>query len=79
MPTVDHNELRRIGRRVFAAAGSSEEEAGIIVDHLVEANLKGHDSHGVGMIPTYLRNLGNGTCIANNVGRVISESGSLIV
>jgi uncharacterized oxidoreductase len=76
---VDHNELRRIGRRVFAAGGSSEEEAGIIADHLVEANLKGHDSHGVGMIPTYLRNLGNGTCVANRVGRVVSESGSLIV
>src|ERR1700722_17722114 len=76
---VDHAELRRVGRRVFVPAGSSEEEAAIIADHLVEANLKGHDSHGVGMIPTYLRNLGNGTCIANNVGRVISESGSLIV
>ena len=79
MPVVDHAELRRIGRRVFAAAGSSEDEAGLIADHLVEANLKGHDSHGVGMIPTYLRNLGNGTCIANRAGRVISESGSLIV
>jgi uncharacterized oxidoreductase len=79
MPVVDHAELRRIGRRVFAAGGSSEEEAGIIIDHLVEANLKGHDSHGVGMIPTYLRNLGNGTCIANRAGRVVSESGSLIV
>jgi uncharacterized oxidoreductase len=79
MPVIDHNELRRIGRRIFVAAGSSEEEAGVIVDHLVEANLKGHDSHGVGMIPTYLRNLGNGTCSANHVGRVVSESGSLIV
>ncbi len=79
MPVIDHDELRRFGRRVFAAGGSSEEEAGIIIDHLVEANLNGHDSHGVGMIPTYLRNLGNGTCIANRVGRVVSESGSLIV
>jgi uncharacterized oxidoreductase len=79
MPVIDHAELRRIGTRIFAAAGSTEDEARAITDHLVEANLKGHDSHGVGMIPTYLRNLGNGTCIANNVGRVISESGSMIV
>src|SRR5580700_10575122 len=76
---VDHNELRRIGRRVFVAAGSSEEEAGLVVDHLVEANLKGHDSHGVGMIPNYLRNLGNDRAKANENGHVISDNGAFIV
>ena len=79
MPVIDHSELRRIGRRVFIAAGSSEEEAGIVVDHLVEANLKGHDSHGVGMIPSYLRNLGNGKAAANEKGRVVTDSGAFIV
>jgi uncharacterized oxidoreductase len=79
MPIVDHNELRRIGRHIFVAAGSSEEEAGIVVDHLVEANLKGHDSHGVGMIPNYLRNLGNAKAKANENGRTISDNGAFIV
>src|ERR1700674_2544652 len=79
MPVVDHAELRRIGRRVFAAAGSSEDEAATIVDHLVEANLKGHDSHGVGMIPSYLRNLGGGKAAANEKGHVVSDSGAFIV
>ena len=76
---VDHNELRRIGRRVFIAAGSSEDEAAIIADHLVEANLKGHDSHGVGMIPSYLRNLHGGKAAANEKGHVVSDSGSFII
>ena len=79
MPVVSHDELRRIGRRIFIAAGSSEDEAGIVVDHLVEANLKGHDSHGVGMIPNYLRNLGNDKAKANEKGRVISDSGAFII
>src|SRR4029077_9932927 len=79
MPVIAHDELRRIGRRVFAAAGSSEEEAGIIADHLVEANLKGHDSHGVGMIPSYLRNLHGGKDAANQNGHVVSDSGAFIV
>ena len=79
MPVVDHQELRRIGRRVFAAGGSSEEEAGIIADHLVEANLKGHDSHGVGMIPSYLRNLAGGKAAANQNGQIVSDSGAFIV
>ena len=79
MPVIDHNELRRIGRRVFIAGGSSEEEAAIIADHLVEANLKGHDSHGVGMIPSYLRNLHGGKAAANQSGQIVSDSGAFIV
>jgi len=79
MPVVSHEALRRIGRRIFVAAGSSEEEAGIVTDHLVEANLKGHDSHGVGMIPNYLRNLGNDKAKANEKGHLVSDSGAFIV
>jgi uncharacterized oxidoreductase len=79
MPVIDHAELRRIATRVFAAGGSEEAEAQIIADHLVEANLKGHDSHGVGMIPSYLRNLGQGKAAANQQGHVVTDSGSFIV
>jgi hydroxycarboxylate dehydrogenase B len=79
MKLIDATELSGITRRVFTAAGSDEEEAGIVAEHLVEANLKGHDSHGVGMIPSYLRNLGGGKVTPNEPGRVASDSGSLIV
>jgi hydroxycarboxylate dehydrogenase B len=79
MPVVAAAKLTGIARRVFAAAGSAEEEAGIVGDHLVEANLKGHDSHGVGMIPSYLRNLAAGKAKTNEPGRVVSDQGSIIV
>ena len=79
MPTVEADKLTGIARRVFAAAGSAEEEAAIVAEHLVEANLKGHDSHGVGMIPSYLRNLRGGNAKTNEPGRVVSDQGSIIV
>jgi hydroxycarboxylate dehydrogenase B len=79
MKLVDHARLDITTRRVFAAAGSGEDEAAIVAGHLVEANLRGHDSHGVGMIPSYLRNLANGKVKPNEKGRIVSESGSLIV
>ena len=79
MKIVDHAELTRTVERVFAAAGSAEEEAAIIAGHLVEANLRGHDSHGIGMIANYLRNLGAGKAAANVKGHVVSEAGSMIV
>jgi uncharacterized oxidoreductase len=76
---IDHNELHRIAVRVFEAAGSDPEEARVIADHLVEANLRGHDSHGVGLIPNYLQHLAGGTVFANRKGRIVREDGSLIV
>jgi len=79
MPTIEATKLTGIARRVFTAAGSAEEEAAIIADHLIEANLKGHDSHGVGLIPNYLQHLAGGTVRPNHKGRVVSEDGSLIV
>jgi len=79
MMLIDHSDLHGIALRVFEAAGSEPDEAGIIADHLIEANLRGHDSHGVGLIPNYLRNLANGTVVANRKGRIVSEDGSLIV
>ena len=79
MLLIDAAELTATTHRVFAAAGSAEAEAEIIAGHLVEANLKGHDSHGVGMIPSYLRNLGGGKVKPNEPGRIVSDSGSMVV
>jgi uncharacterized oxidoreductase len=79
MITIGHNELRGVARRVFEAAGSVADEANIIADHMVEANLRGHDSHGVGLIPNYLDHLAGGSVVPNRKGRVVSEDGSLIV
>src|SRR5258705_29046 len=79
MPVIDHTALLGIAERIFSAAGSEPDEAHTIADYLVEANLRGHDSHGVGLIPNYLQHLAGGTVVANRKGRVVSEDGSLIV
>jgi len=79
MILIDHAELHGITLRVFEAAGSEVNEARIIADHLIEANLRGHDSHGVGLVPGYLQRLAGGTAVPNRKGRIVSESGSLIV
>ena len=61
MPTiVSHDRLRAIGSRVLVAAGADERDAVIVVDHLVDANLAGHDSHGIGMLPQYVRAIAAG-------------------
>ena len=60
---IDHAKLLGLANRIVTVGGSSPAEAAIVSEHLVEANLRGHDSHGVGMIPSYMRNLAAGTLI----------------
>ncbi len=46
--------LTRAIEAIVAAGGSTASEAAQVASSLVEANLKGHDSHGIGMIPRYV-------------------------
>lgn len=46
--------LHRWITELWLAAGSSPAESALTADHLVGANLAGHDSHGVGMVPRYV-------------------------
>lgn len=50
-PTALHDWVGALWR----AAGSSADEARLTADMLVNANLTGHDSHGVGMVPRYVK------------------------
>lgn len=61
MPTVDAGALRDHVVSIFVAADVPAESAQVVADHLVEANLKGHDSHGVIRVVAYLRGLRNGS------------------
>ena len=52
---VRHEALRTLAREILLSTGSEAAEATIVSDHLVDANLAGHDSHGVGLLPMYVR------------------------
>ncbi|MGA9798408.1 MAG: Ldh family oxidoreductase [Terriglobales bacterium] len=55
MPTLHADPLKKIANQIFATAGATPDEARIVSDALVEANLAGHDSHGIMRIPEYVR------------------------
>jgi uncharacterized oxidoreductase len=76
---VDHERLRAAARAIVQATGSDDDEAREVADHLVEANLKGHDSHGVGMLPAYVQNYRDGHLRPNRHARLIHENGSIAV
>jgi LDH2 family malate/lactate/ureidoglycolate dehydrogenase len=47
--------LGALGRRIFTAVGAPPDTAAVVAASLVDANLAGHDSHGVLRIPQYVR------------------------
>ena len=66
-------------RQLFEALGSSADEARLTADHLIGANLAGHDSHGVGMIPTYVDACHAGHLSLNREIDVIVDTGAMLV
>jgi hydroxycarboxylate dehydrogenase B len=79
MKTIDHLSLHALTVRILRAGGSDATEAQTVADHLVEANLSGHDSHGVGMLPTYCKNLEAGTLLANQTPAIVQASDNFAV
>lgn len=63
---------------LWRAAGSDEREAALTADHLVGANLSGHDSHGVGMIPKYVMSWQGDQLQLNQQVSVVHESGGIL-
>jgi hydroxycarboxylate dehydrogenase B len=74
MPSFRAEYLREISRRVFEAVGSPADIAGRVADALVDANLVGHDSHGVIRIPQYVQHVRAGQVIADARPEIIDES-----
>src|SRR6204780_2142995 len=54
MPNVTAERLTEIEIGLLIAAGASAEEAEIVARYNVGANLVGHDSHGIILIPQYI-------------------------
>ncbi|MBV1878510.1 MAG: malate/lactate/ureidoglycolate dehydrogenase [Pseudomonadales bacterium] len=76
---IKPDNLCQLTSAILVAAGSPLAEANIVADHLVEANLKGHDSHGVGMLPTYVHSISKGFCVPQQHIEVVSQTGSNII
>jgi len=79
MRFIAHVDLHAYVVAIFGAVGSEETESRLIADHLVEANLVGHDSHGVGLIPLYLRFAAEGQAKTNQHATIVRTTGGVSV
>jgi uncharacterized oxidoreductase len=70
--------LARAIEAIVAAGGSDAREAKLVAENLVTANLTGHDSHGIGMIPRYVESLKEGGLQPNRHPAVKFDGGAMV-
>tara|TARA_B100000900_G_C20560780_1_gene708793 strand:+ start:594 stop:1661 length:1068 start_codon:yes stop_codon:yes gene_type:complete len=81
---IDQKPLIQVASAILQKAGAAIDRAQAVAEHLVIANLKGHDSHGVGMIPNYVKSMlselihpQNDALLTRDNGAVLTFDGNL--
>ncbi len=79
MPRFTPESLSAATTLIVSRMGSDTEETAEVADHLVRANLAGHDSHGVGMLPAYVKGFRAGLLVPNQSLRTVTDFGAVLV
>ena len=74
---IHKQPLERLAAAIFQAVGCSADEAQCVGQHLVEANLVGHDSHGVIRIPPYVAWVREGKLVPNREPKIRHATDSI--
>lgn len=79
MPEFTPQRLKAVASLIVRRMGSDPGEVELVADHLIRANLAGHDSHGIGMLPAYIRLLQDGLLMPNQSLATVLDFGALLV
>lgn len=76
MPTLNSDQLHTLSMRILQGAGVSAEDADVVATELKDANLVGHDSHGVMRLMQYVDYINDGFIKPDADCEVIREEAS---
>ena len=74
---IDPARLLHFGTDAHRAAGMPDDEAHLAADTLVQADLWGHQSHGVLRLPWYLARLRSGACTPAGRPELLVDAGAI--
>lgn len=77
MPNIQAQPLSAFISQILESAGARSDYAEIVAEHLVQANLSGHDSHGVIRCPHYVRSIEKGQLQPAALPELVAESASM--
>ncbi|MGI9326419.1 MAG: malate/lactate/ureidoglycolate dehydrogenase [Pseudomonadales bacterium] len=75
---IEKRPLELFIGQIFESVGAGAPVAAEVAEHLVLANLKGHDSHGVGMVPAYVHNIRQGHLKIDAHARLSTDQGAVL-
>lgn len=70
--------LRAFAAQLFGAAGMEADKAGAVADILVEADMLGHDTHGLELAARYLGEIEAGTMALRGEPEILSDRGAVM-
>lgn len=79
MPTLNFDQLFTLADRILKAAGASTNEALVVASELADANLVGHDSHGVMRLVQYVQMIQDGHVKPGGKFDIVRESPCTLV
>lgn len=71
------DSVTTFARKVLNTFGCDQHESDIVARHLIDANLTGHDSHGVGMLPMYGEQVIDGNLVPNQTPQLQAPVGAI--
>lgn len=79
MPRLTAEELAETTAAIFRAAGAGPEDAATVATSLVDAELCGHESHGLIRVSEYLRHIREGAIVPSAQPEVVEDRGTTIL
>jgi len=79
MSRLSPEALRGFATSVLTATGVPDDDAALVADSLVQADLWGHQSHGVLRLPWYVARLRSGAMTTRTEPAVLSDTGPLVL
>ncbi len=76
---ITADRLQSFTTDLFVSAGADRADANQTAEHLVLANLKGHDSHGVVMVPSYVGNIKRGFLDPKAHIEIVKDAGGVLL
>ncbi len=76
---ISSEKLTEVVKTLCLRSGSEAAEATAVAENLVMANLMGHDSHGVGLIPRYVAHALDGRLSVGGELSVVSDTGAFLL
>ncbi|HEU5430144.1 MAG TPA: Ldh family oxidoreductase, partial [Thermomicrobiales bacterium] len=75
----DPEALQTFAGRILAGAGTPDDIAAVVAEDLVDANLAGHDSHGVIRVPQYVKAIADGEIRPTGRATAVADRGATAV